>query len=54
VFVDALEHMHRLPTTENWVELEQRADDILAELYYGRLTIDEALDRLAQETDGKF
>jgi multiple sugar transport system substrate-binding protein len=54
VFLDALEHMHRLPTTEHWVELEQRADDILAELYYGRLTIDEALDRLAQETDGKF
>ena len=54
VFVDALEHMHRLPTTENWVDLEQRADDILAELYYGRLEMDEALERLARETDGKF
>ena len=37
VFLDALEQMHRLPTTENWVELEQRADDVLTELYYGRL-----------------
>ena len=54
VFLDALEQMHRLPTTENWVELEQRADDILAELYYGRLEMDEALERLARETDGKF
>ena len=54
VFLDALERMHRLPTTENWVELEQRADDILAELYYGRLEMDEALERLARETDGKF
>ena len=54
VFLDALEQMHRLPTTENWIELEQRADDILAELYYGRLEIDEALERLARETDGKF
>jgi multiple sugar transport system substrate-binding protein len=54
VFLDALEHMHRLPTTENWVELEQRADDVLTELYYGRLSMDEALERLARETDGKF
>jgi multiple sugar transport system substrate-binding protein len=54
VFLDALEHMHRLPTTEHWTELEQRADDILQELYYGRLGIDAALERLARETDGKF
>lgn len=54
VFLDALEHMHRLPTTENWVELEQRADDVLQELYYGRLGVDEALERLARETDGRF
>ena len=54
VFLEALEHMHRLPTTENWVELEQRADDVLTELYYGRLSMDEALERLARETDGKF
>jgi multiple sugar transport system substrate-binding protein len=54
VFLDALEHMHRLPTTENWVELEQRADDILAELYYGRLGMEETLERLARETDGRF
>jgi multiple sugar transport system substrate-binding protein len=54
VFLDALEHMHRLPTTEHWVELEQRADETLVELYYGRLGVDEALERLARETDGKF
>jgi multiple sugar transport system substrate-binding protein len=54
VFLDALEHMHRLPTTEHWVELEQRADEVLQELYYGRLGVDEALERLARETDGKF
>ena len=54
VFLDALEHMHRLPTTEHWVQLEQRADEILLELYYGRLGLDEALERLARETDGRF
>ncbi len=54
VFLDALEHMHRLPTTKNWTALEERADAILEELYYGRLGLDEALDRLARETDGQF
>ena len=54
VFLDALEHMHRLPTTKNWTALEERADAILEELYYGRLGFDEALDRLARETDGQF
>ena len=54
VFLDALDHMHRLPTTEHWVELEQRADEVLQELYYGRLEVDEALERLARETDGRF
>jgi multiple sugar transport system substrate-binding protein len=54
VFLDALEHMHRLPTTENWTALEERADAILEEFYYGRLGLDEALERLARETDGQF
>ncbi len=54
VFVDALEHMHRLPTTENWVAVEDRSDDILEQLYYGALSVDEALERLARETDGEF
>ncbi len=54
VFLDALEHMQRLPTTENWTALEERADAILQELYYGRLGLDAALERLASETDGQF
>lgn len=54
VFLDALEHMHRLPTTENWTAVEKRADDVLVALFYGELGIDEALERLARETDGQF
>jgi multiple sugar transport system substrate-binding protein len=54
VFLDALEHMHRLPATENWTEVEALADDVLEQLYYGNLEVDEALERLAQETDGQF
>ena len=54
VFLDALEHMHQLPVTRNWTEVEQRADDVLEQLFYGRLEVDEALERLAGETDGQF
>jgi multiple sugar transport system substrate-binding protein len=54
VFIDALEHMHRLPTTENWIEVEDRTDEVLTELYYGRLELDEALARIAEETNGQF
>jgi multiple sugar transport system substrate-binding protein len=54
VFLDALEHMHQLPVTENWTVVEQRTDDVLGQLYYGELTYEEALARLAEETNGEF
>jgi multiple sugar transport system substrate-binding protein len=54
VFVDALSQMHQLPVTANWSEVESLTDDVLEELYYGRIELDEGLDRLAKETDGKF
>ena len=54
VFLDAIEHMHRLPTTKNWTGIEGKADDVLESLYYGRLSVDKALARLASETDGQF
>jgi multiple sugar transport system substrate-binding protein len=54
VFVDALSQMHQLPVTANWSEVEGLSDDILEELYYGRIELDDALKRFAEETDGKF
>jgi multiple sugar transport system substrate-binding protein len=54
VFLDALDHMHQLPTTENWTAVEQRADDVLVELFYGRIGLDDALERIARDTDGEF
>ncbi len=54
VFVDALSHMHQLPVTPNWNDIEGKTDDILEELYYGRISLDAALKRLAEETDGQF
>ena len=37
VFVDALSQMHQLPVTPNWSEVEGMTDDMLEELYYGRI-----------------
>jgi multiple sugar transport system substrate-binding protein len=54
VFVDALGQMHQLPVTANWSAVESLTDDVLEELYYGRIELDAALKRLAKETDGKF
>jgi multiple sugar transport system substrate-binding protein len=54
VFVDALSQMHQLPVTANWAEVEGKTDDVLESLYYGRLELEAALERLAQETDGQF
>ena len=54
VFIDAIEHMHRLPNTPRWADIEGKANDVLESLYYGKLELDEALERLATETDGQF
>jgi multiple sugar transport system substrate-binding protein len=54
VFIDALSQMHQLPVTKNWSEVEGLSDDALNEMFYGRLSIDEGIDRIAKETDGKF
>ena len=54
VFLDALEHMHLLPTTENWTAVEQqdrrRAGGAVLRPHRAR----RALERIAQETDGQF
>lgn len=54
VFVAALEHMRRLPTAANWERVEESANLALEQAFYGALTLDEALARIASETDGAF
>jgi multiple sugar transport system substrate-binding protein len=54
VFIDAMSQMHQLPVTSNWSEVEGLTDDVLTELYYGRISLDEGLQRLSKETDGQF
>lgn len=54
VFLDALEHMHRLPTTEGWTEIEARANDVIEGMYYGKISLRNGIKRIARETDGEF
>ena len=46
VFLDNAEIVRATPSTATWNEVEKQADDILEELYYGRITLERALERL--------
>lgn len=54
VFLDSIEVMRRLPTTANWIAVEDAANLALEGAFYGRMSADEALRRIHAETDGKF
>jgi multiple sugar transport system substrate-binding protein len=54
VFIDALDHMQRLPTVPNWERVEESANLALEQAFYGGLSLDEALERIAAETEGGF
>jgi hypothetical protein len=54
VFVDALDHMKRLPTVANWERVEEKANLALEQAFYGGLSLDEALERIEDETEGGF
>ncbi|MFT5221948.1 MAG: multiple sugar transport system substrate-binding protein [Glaciecola sp.] len=48
VFLDNAEIVRATPSTATWNEVENQADDILKELFYGRITKERALARLGQ------
>lgn len=50
VFLDNAEIVRATPSTASWNEVEKQADDILEELFYGRITREQALERLAAVT----
>jgi len=54
VFVNGLKTMRRLPTSRNFTAVQDAADLALEAAFYGELTLDEALARIARETDGRF
>jgi multiple sugar transport system substrate-binding protein len=50
VFLDAVPRIKRLPTDAQWTEAEDAADLALERMYYGDLSIDEAIERIERET----
>ena len=54
MFLDGLERMKRLPTVGGWERVEERANLALEQYFYGRATLDEAIEQIASETDGEF
>lgn len=54
VFTDALDSMRSLPTVAGWERVEESANLALEQAFYGKLSLDEALERIAAETEGAF
>lgn len=54
VFLDQIATMRRLPTTRNWTQIEESFDLAIEEAFYGRLSLRELVERIADETDGRF
>lgn len=52
VFLDAIDLMRRLPNTRNWTRTEESVDLAIEGLFYGDLTVDEAVARIEEETSG--
>lgn len=52
VFLDAVDVMRRLPNTPNWSRTEEAVDLAVEGLYYGELTVGDAIERIETETAG--
>ena len=50
VFLDAIPRLKRLPTDAQWTEAEDAADLALERMFYGDLSVDEAIERIDRET----
>lgn len=54
VWLDALPDLRSLPTTREFAIVEEEADLALEKAFYGEISIDAALKRLTERTDGRF
>ena len=54
VFLNALEGLRRLPNTRNWPAVEDSATLAFKQAFYSELPVDQAIERIEVETDGKF
>jgi multiple sugar transport system substrate-binding protein len=50
LFLDAIPRIKRLPTDARWPEAEDAADLAIERMYYGELSVDEAIERIERET----
>jgi multiple sugar transport system substrate-binding protein len=50
VFLEAIPKLERLPTDAKWTEAEDATDLAIERLYYGELSLDEAIERIERET----
>lgn len=54
VFLDAIPTLRRLPNVAAWNEAEELTDDVLDQLFAGRLTLDAAVRKIEQDTAAVF
>ena len=54
VFLDVIPSLRRLPSVAAWNEAEEKASDILGQLFAGRTTLDAALARIETDTATVF
>ena len=50
VFVDAIPTLRRLPSAPGWNEAEEITEDLLTQLFAGRLDVDDAVERIGRDT----
>jgi multiple sugar transport system substrate-binding protein len=50
VFLDQLEAVRPLPHSPAWNEVEEAVEDVLAQLFAGRITMDKAIDEIMTRT----
>jgi multiple sugar transport system substrate-binding protein len=54
VFLEQLSDLRRLPNTANWPAVEDAASLAFKRSYYAEIPVDQAIDRIEAETNGKF
>lgn len=54
VFLDAIPTLRRMPSVGPWHEAEEKATDILDQLFAGRMSLDQALRRIETDTKTVF
>lgn len=54
VFLDVIPYLRAVPVLRNWADIEEIASDEIARAFYGRATVDEAVDAAIARTEEYF